>query len=84
MCAEKTCYSFICKCLQKNLSFLHLQMYRSFHLQMCAERYTVTEDLLKLSGRLRLITAQVFHPYPTLNHGKITHKSNVTNVHVLI
>jgi len=26
---------------------------------MCAERYTVTEDLLKLSGRLRLITAQV-------------------------
>lgn len=27
--------------------------------KMCAERYTVTEDLLKLSGRLRLITAQV-------------------------
>uniref|UniRef100_A0A453I9A8 Uncharacterized protein n=1 Tax=Aegilops tauschii subsp. strangulata TaxID=200361 RepID=A0A453I9A8_AEGTS len=27
---------------------------------MCAERYTATEDLLKLSGRLRLIMAQVF------------------------
>jgi hypothetical protein len=29
------------------------------HLQMCAERYTATEDLLKLSGRLQLIRAQV-------------------------
>ncbi|XBH85450.1 hypothetical protein VPH35_073365 [Triticum aestivum] len=28
--------------------------------KMCAERYTATEDLLKLSGRLRLIMAQVF------------------------
>ncbi|VAI06563.1 unnamed protein product [Triticum turgidum subsp. durum] len=27
--------------------------------KMCAERYTATEDLLKLSGRLRLIMAQV-------------------------
>ncbi|KAL6649770.1 hypothetical protein ACP70R_013994 [Stipagrostis hirtigluma subsp. patula] len=27
--------------------------------KMCAERYTTTEDLLKLSGRLRLISAQV-------------------------
>ncbi|OEL14461.1 hypothetical protein BAE44_0024514 [Dichanthelium oligosanthes] len=27
--------------------------------KMCAERYTATEDLLKLSGRLRLIKAQV-------------------------
>lgn len=30
-----------------------------FRLQMCGERYKAAEDLLKLSGRLRLLMAQV-------------------------
>lgn len=30
-----------------------------FRLQMCGERYKAAEDLLKLSGRLRLLMAQI-------------------------
>ncbi|KAF6988245.1 hypothetical protein CFC21_005813 [Triticum aestivum] len=40
--------------------FIPLEKSRKLISTMCAERYTATEDLLKLSGRLRLIMAQVF------------------------
>jgi len=56
----------LCLQVQAITSYVQKGLTKSFlHLQMCAERYTATEDLLKLSGRLQLIRAQVSYIFST-------------------
>ena len=76
----QTVLGMLCLHVQAITSYVQKGLTKPFlHLQMCAERYMATEDLLKLSGRLQLIRAQVSYIFSTGKKSEIVTLPLISN-----